>query len=304
VQSVLLFANPIAGRGRGKRIAVELRRALTRAGYDVRAALDRADQIKDQALRDAGHVRAAIAVGGDGTLRGVAQRLYDHFPHDTIPPLLVVPLGTANLMGKHLGVDWQDATMAEQVVAAINARNIVTLDAATANDRLFLLMAGIGIDAHIVHELDRVRSGPIDITSYALPAAIAFQSYNYEPLEVEVDGRRVFGPAPAMAFIGNVPEYGTGFPILPKARSDDGVLDVCVIPCSSRLQLIKLFLLAATGEHIGAEGVVYTTGRRVRVASQQSVPVQIDGDPGGHTPLDIQMLPTRMPFIVPGAMTR
>lgn len=299
MQSVLLFANPIAGRGRGKRIAVELRRALTRAGYDVRAALDRPDQIKNSALRDAGDIRAAIAVGGDGTLRGVAQRLYDHFPHDAIPPLLVVPLGTANLMGKHLGVDWQDATMAQQVVEAIDKRNIVTLDAATANDRLFLLMAGVGIDAHIVHELDRNRTGPIDITSYALPAALAFQSYTYEPLEVTVDGRRVFGPAPAMAFIGNVPEYGTGFSLLPKARSDDGVLDVCVLPCSSRLQLIKLFLLAATGEHIGAEGVVYTNGQRVRINSQQSVPVQIDGEASGHTPLDIRMLPTLMPFIVP-----
>jgi YegS/Rv2252/BmrU family lipid kinase len=298
VESILLFANPIAGRGRGKRLAVALRRALTRAGYDVRAALDRAESIEEAALHDAGDIRAAIAVGGDGTLREVAQRLFDSFPHDRIPPLLVVPLGTANLMGKHLGVDWRDETMPEQVVEAINERHVAQLDAANANGRLFLLMAGVGIDAHIVHELDRIRTGPIDITSYALPAALAFQSYNYNPIEVEVDGRRVFGPAPALAFIGNVPEYGTGFPLLPKARSDDGVLDVCVLPCSSRVQLIRLFLLAATGEHIGAEGVVYTTGQRVRVTSQHAVPVQIDGEASGHTPLDIHMLPTRMPFIV------
>jgi len=298
VQSVLLFANPIAGRGRGKRIAVELRRALSGAGYDVRTALDHPESIDDAALHDAGDIRAAIAVGGDGTLRGVAQRLFESFPHDRIPPLLVVPLGTANLMGKHLGLDWKDQTLPDQVVAAIATRNVAQLDAATANGRLFLLMAGVGIDAHIVHELDRIRTGPIDITSYALPAALAFQTYNYDPIEVEVDGRRVFGPASALAFIGNVPEYGTGFPILPKARSDDGVLDVCVLPCSSRVQLIRWFLLAATGEHIGSEGVVYTTGQRVRVTSQSTVPVQIDGDPGGHTPLDIQMLPMRLPFIV------
>jgi diacylglycerol kinase family enzyme len=50
------------------------------------------------------------------------------------------------------------------------------LDAATANGELFLLMAGIGLDAKIVHELDRLRSGPIDLTSYALPAALALGS--------------------------------------------------------------------------------------------------------------------------------
>jgi diacylglycerol kinase (ATP) len=298
VQSVLLFANPIAGRGRGKRIAVELRRALTRAGYDVRAALDKPESIQDSAVHDAGDIRAAIAVGGDGTLRGVAQRLSELFPPERVPPLLVVPLGTANLMGKHLGLNWRDETLGDQVVEAISARHISQLDAATANGRLFLLMAGVGIDAHIVHELDRLRTGPIDITSYALPAALAFQTYNYDPIEVEVDGRRVFGPAAALAFIGNVPEYGTGFPMLPRARSDDGVLDICVLPCSSRVQLVRWFLLAATGEHIGSEGVVYTTGQRVLVKSQSPVPVQIDGDPGGHTPLEIEMLPTRVPFIV------
>ena len=85
----------------------------------------------------------------------------------------------------------------------------------------------------IVHELDRTRSGPIDLTSYAMPAALAFQSYSYTPISVEIDGRFAFGPKPALVFIGNVPEYGTGFPVLPLARSDDGVLDVCILPCES-----------------------------------------------------------------------
>lgn len=296
MESVLIFANPIAGRGRGKRIAAELRRRLS-GRYDVHAFVQQADRVADHELPD-DDVRAAIVIGGDGTLRGVTQRLFDRYGAERVPPLLVVPLGTANLMRKHLSLNWRDATLADQVADAIGQRRVVHLDAARANGRLFLLMAGVGIDAKVVHELDRLRSGPIDITSYALPAALALQGYAYSPIEVEIDGARVFGPAPGMVFVGNVPEYGTGFPVLPMARSDDGVLDVCVLPCRSRADLAHLLLNAISGEHVRGEGVVYTTAKRVRVTSDEDVPVQVDGEAFGHTPLEIEMIEQRIPFIV------
>src|SRR5207248_2880051 len=107
------------------------------------------------------------------------------------PPLLTVPMGTANLLGRHLGTLWPDRDLATRVAEAIGAMRTVRLDAATANDELFLLMAGIGLDAKIVHELDRLRSGPIDLTSYALPAALALGFYTYPALTVWVDGKKL-----------------------------------------------------------------------------------------------------------------
>ena len=45
-------------------------------------------------------------------------------------PLLVVPLGTANLMGKHLGIDWHARGFEESVMAAVRRGQVVHLDAA------------------------------------------------------------------------------------------------------------------------------------------------------------------------------
>jgi diacylglycerol kinase family enzyme len=178
-------------------------------------------------------------------------------------------------------------------------RNIAMLDAARANGQLFLLMAGVGIDAAIVHQLDRIRSGPIDLTSYAIPALFALQDYSYPPLSVAIDGHRVLENQPAMAFVGNAPEYGTGFPILTQARSDDGVLDLCVLPCRSRARVLELMMAVATGDHLREEGVIYRKGLSIQIDSPVAVPVQLDGDAAGHTPLEIKLLPTRLPFIVP-----
>ncbi len=113
-------------------------------------------------------VRAAIVIGGDGTLRpwptgssstATATAAPGECPAGQETPLLIVPLGTANLMVRHLGIRWDDRHLDRQVSEAIARRQIVRLDAARACGRLFLLMAGVGFDAHIVHELDRLPAG-------------------------------------------------------------------------------------------------------------------------------------------------
>jgi len=98
----------------------------------------------------------------------------------------------------------------------------------------FPVLIWLGLDAKVVHELDRLRSGPIDLTSYALPAAMAFGFYSYPPLTVTVDRKQVCKDLPAVAFVGNIKEYGTGFPILSHATPTDGVLDICILPTANR----------------------------------------------------------------------
>lgn len=304
VNDVLIFANPIAGRGRGRVLAERIAARLAAEGFRPTLFLERADQVKPEQLATpapAAPPVAAIVIGGDGTVRAVARQLYHHEKRDHAegPPLLIVPMGTANLLGHHLGLSWDDRNLPARVVTAIRNHRVVHLDTACANDELFLLMAGIGIDAGIVHELDKLRQGPIQLASYVLPAALALRAYHYPALTVTVDGKPIARNLPAIAFIGNVKEYGTGFPLLPHARPDDGLLDICVLPCRTPQEAVRHFLYAAAGEHLQSEGVVYTKGKTIRVTSSKPVPIQIDGEPAGHTPVDIKLMPIRVPFIVP-----
>lgn len=299
---VLIFANPIAGRGLGEAIAYRVREGLASGGYDARMWLLPPTELTEADL-PAG-VTAAVAIGGDGTVRSVAQRLYDlaRAAGRDAPPLLIIPLGTANLMVRHLGIDWDDDHLEQQVVAAIRDGQVVDIDAARCNGSLFLLMVGVGFDAAVVHELSRVRRGPISYASYVLPTATVAASYRFPSVRVEVDGKLVFGPEDGVVFVGNVQEYGTGFPFLPLARPNDGLLDVCAMPCSNIVDAARLVLLAAAGEHIHEEGVVYVKGKHVRIdgpTTPGGLPVQIDGDAAGHTPIEIDLMPVRMRLIVP-----
>ncbi len=210
-------------------------------------------------------------------------------------------MGTANLMGQHLGIRRHRAGSEKQIVAAVQNPRILQIDAARANDGLFLLVAGVGLDGAIVHELDRTRRGPITRLSYVLPALKAVATYTFPPITVTIDHQRVWDSQPALAFVGNIREYGTGFPILPHARPDDGLLDVCVLPCASLADLPLHFLDALTGDHVTGEDVIYAKGRDILIESAIPIPVEVDGEAAGFTPLRIEMLPTRIPFIVGAA---
>ncbi len=290
----MIFANPIAGRGRSQLIAHDLERQLRGEGYTVETFWQRpADVPTDRITPPA---RAAITIGGDGTLRAAIDRL---LAANVLPPLLPIPLGTANMMGKHLGIRFGKWDLVPRVSYALRNAKPRLLDAGRANGQVFIQVVGVGFDANVVYHLDRLRRGPISFWSYMLPSALSLLEYEPHPLTVKVDGQEVFAEQCGFAFIGNLRQYGTGFPILVHARPDDGLLDVCAVQCESREKLIHLFLTAAVGEHPYIEGSVYRKGKHVEVTSSSKVRVEIDGDPGGFTPVSIDLLPMKLPFIVP-----
>jgi diacylglycerol kinase (ATP) len=293
---IAIFANPIAGAGRSKRTAQELHKRLTSLGYRSTLIFDRVDEFDVRTLPRQLH--AAVVIGGDGTLRAVARKLTDN-PDVPVPPLLVVPMGTANLMGRYLGLHKGDPDLVNKMVAAIVRHEITQLDAARANGVPFLLVAGAGLDGEIIHELEKRRSGPIDLINYVIPASLALLNYAYPEMTIDVDGNRVLDNEPAVMMVGNIPEYGTGFPMLPHARPDDGLLDILIARIHNRAEALKIFLHAVGGEHLKTEGTIYLRGKHLRATSAQPIAVQADGEAAGFTPLDVDLLPITVPFIVP-----
>lgn len=291
-----MFANPIAGRGKALRIAQALRERLG-GEYAVENFSLPAVMVDPSRLAAAGRPAAVVCIGGDGTLQGVGEVTLRRWGREP-PPILLVPLGTANLIAKHLRLPWSEPRHADRVAAALSAGRTMRIDACRCNGRLFLAVAGVGFDADVVHRLHRSRSGPITKQSYVLPTVTALRDYDFPLVRVLVDGAEVFAEAPGLVYVGNVREYGTGIPMLPHAISNDQLLDVCVLPCESKQQAVRWLMQAAINEHIGTEGAVYVRGRHVRVEAPRPVAIQLDGEAAGHTPADIQLLERPLEFVV------
>lgn len=295
-RNLLVFANPISGMGRGLGIGHSVASSAEQAGFNVTCFTSHPQTAPDDILP--GHDGIVVAVGGDGTLRSVVDRLLAAGA-SALPPVVTVPLGTANLVATHLGAHWDEARVGDQVAAAILHGPRRMLDVAEANGKAMLAVGGVGFDAQVVHDLAAHRRGPITYAHYLFPTMRSLAGYCFPPLDVTIDGQTVLTHTPAIVFVGNIAEYGAGFSVTPTARPDDGLLDLCVLPCRSWQELFEVGCICGTGDHTRDERVIYRRGRDIHVTSPQRVPVQIDGDEGGFAPVRFQMLPRQLTFILP-----
>jgi diacylglycerol kinase (ATP) len=297
VRSVLLIANPIAGAGRAGRLADRLE-AVLRTRYRVERVAERPREVDlDRFTRHA--PIACVVVGGDGTIRETIERQVGLLGASNLVPILPVPFGTANLLARHLRHHAAPETVARRVAAALDRGEVRRLDAATINDKLFLLMAGVGPDAWVVHALHRTRRGPISKLSYLRPAFASLARTLPTRLTVEIDGRRVLDDRPGTVLVANLPEYGTGRPIIPDARGDDGLLDVCVWPGATPLSPGAVHAASLLGLATKLPGAIYRQAKRVTITAKTPLAIQADGDPAGHTPAALALPGWTVPFIVP-----
>ena len=170
----------------------------------------------------------------------------------------------------------------------------------TLNTNPFLLMAGIGFDAEAVRRVSESRKGHVSYLTYARPLWQTFWQHRFPNLRVVVDDKTVF-EGKGMAFVGVMPRYAIGLHLLAEAKHDDGFLDVCVMPCSSRRQLVGLSMSTALGRHLHRSGVVYCKGTDVRIDApgESEISCQIDGDVAGTLPITCGVMPQALRLMLP-----
>jgi len=286
----LVIVNPIAGRGRAERAARELKAALEREGVAVElCATAQKGDARARATRIGPELERLVVVGGDGTVREALEGLTRH---DL--PILILPMGTANVMGRDLGLP-RDAAGA---LAVLRGGRRQRLDVARVNGAsLSFLVSGVGFDAFVVRELERVRRGPITHASWVRAAASAFVHYREPQLTVELDGRPVEGRFGFVLF-SNVIHYG-GMRVLARDRQlDDGLFEAYLFRGCGRLGLVRHGLRALL-QGFPSSRCKRHRARRIRVSSETPVPYQVDGDLAGETPLEIELLAQPFTLLVP-----
>jgi diacylglycerol kinase family enzyme len=297
--------NPHAGSHSRDAIVDEIAGRLARDDFRVERVSD-IDELSALAAERlaAGTLRAIVAGGGDGTLRLIASR--------TAPgtPLLVLPLGTENLLAKHLEI----STDPELFCRIVAAGRTVRLDAGEANGRLFSLMAGCGFDADVVRRVHEQRSGHIHQLSYAKPILDAIRNYDYPELRVYLNPT---GEVPSAAaavsqgaggfthqisarwvFVVNLPRYARGLSFAPEASGTDGLLDICTFKEGSLWSGLWYLGGVMLGQHQEMSDFTHIRTAHVRIEADARVPFQLDGDSGDELPLDVRVLPRRLTLLV------
>lgn len=292
---VVLAANPISGRGIGLAVADETAETLAAAGHAVRVVptqLAPPREWLDPTLEDAD---VLVVVGGDGAMRmaadaAIRQRV----------PVHHLPLGTENLFAR----EFDARRDADQLAARLAAGRVGWFDAAEAEDQTFLLMASIGFDADVVHDLAAHREGAIRHLSYIRPIVRRTLRWRAPRLTVEVDGTTIAADLRGTVIVVNCRQYGGRLDPVPGACMDDGRLDVIVLPARGGLGALRTAAACRLRRARRLRGVVVGRGERISVRCDPPSLLQLDGDPAGglHRPvpgIDVQVRPAVLPVLIP-----
>ncbi|MEM6798202.1 MAG: diacylglycerol kinase family protein [Planctomycetota bacterium] len=289
---VLVVVNSKAGSGRGRRTADAAISAIRGRGFSVHEVQDLRN-LKQLAaeLAAAGDLRAAVAVGGDGTVGAILNET----PPGT--PIGVVPAGTENLLAKYTGL----RVTGGEIAGLLERGVVVQMDAGCAGDRLFALMISAGFDAEVVRKVHAHRDGNITHLAYAKPILDAVCTYPYPAMRVswtdrdgaeqQTTGRWVFGV--------NLPRYAQGLPIVPEASGVDRLLDVCVFRRGGTAAGLWYLWNILRRRRQKVESVTTARCGRFRIESDEpNVAYQLDGDPGGVLPVEVSVAPCRLSLLV------
>jgi diacylglycerol kinase (ATP) len=229
-----------------------------------------------------------VAAGGDGTINEVVNGLAG-----TNTTLGLLPIGTMNVFATELGLPVHDLERCWSIVQGENTR---VVDLAKANQKFFVQLAGVGLDAQVVKETSGQLKRNFGPLSYLISAA---QIAARQPPKLFIQSEDASIDEGSFLLVGNGRLYGGPFPFFKHAMLDDGLLDVIVFKRLGYLEIIKYLQDVVFSSEIRVPEVEYFQTRRLQVESDQAVPVELDGELIGNCPVEFSVRERSLQVLVP-----
>jgi diacylglycerol kinase (ATP) len=284
---IVILANPAAGR-RNRAALSRLAAALTAATRQVDVSESPGPGDIRRLARDV-DADCLLVAGGDGSVNEAVVGLLER--PGARPVLGVVPQGTVNILARELGLPHDMAALARAYLA--NRRGKLHLG--LANDRPFVLMASVGLDAEVVHALRPELKRVIGRAAYLIEA-MRLALRKGPLLEIETDAGLV---AAKLAVFTKSSRYGGEFVIARNSRVLTPGLRLVALREVGPLALCRLgfFMMLGRMEDSGLVATIET--RHAHVRAPVPVATQVDGDPLGVTPLLVREAEETLDILLP-----
>ena len=301
---------------------------LNRCGWSVdlretSKPLEAIDLARSAVAHGAGVV---IAAGGDGTVNEVANGLVN-----TDAALGVLPVGTTNSWALQMGIPALNpilpGTQAAKWVAGLEERmdrplpanyyrkvlmdaarvlvegQTVAVDVGELSGRYFLISAGIGLEAAIVKSISPRDKKALGSWAYVLSAIESAYKYSGDEVRLTLDGMTLAVSAPLIV-VSNIQLYGGMVAIGAKACVNDGKLDVYIFKGEGFFTFVHHAMKVLSQKHLQDPKVEYYQCRDISIESSTDLPVHVDGETFGKTPVSMRAVPSSLKVIVSKTLPR
>lgn len=276
MQRVAVILNPAARGQRAQRLEARVRAVARKAVVHCTTRQGEAEMLARRAAAEG--FGGVVAAGGDGTVNEVVNGIAG-----SKSALGILPLGTMNVYAAELGLPAGNLEACWKIIAAGKPRRV---DLPSANGRHFVQLAGVGFDAQAIAETSRSLKRNIGPLSYLVSAA---QIAARRPPRLQVESEQAVTKEGSFVLVGNGRLYGGPFPFFKQAVIDDGLFDVLVFKRFNYLEIIRYMQDVLFSPQITSPEVEYFQTTALRVTSEGTVPVEIDGELIGNCPVEFKI---------------
>lgn len=294
--SVVVLYNPVAGAGKSLQRAETVVQAIHHAGLLAELLATQRDATTSWLDDHLEGASALVVVGGDGAIRLAAPSA-----SRTQTPIYHFPGGTENLFAREFGMNDDP----RRLITALRDGKITSVDLAKANGEVFVLMASIGYDAEVVHDLAGRRGASISRWSYVGPMIRQFVRWRPPEVRLEIDGESVVAGT-GFVIVANCRQYGWRLDPARSADMTDGKLDILYFSTASRFGLPRWLIKCRRGLAMDDPRVVFRRASTVIIDIAPPGRFQLDGDPPaadepgeGTGRLEITLVPGALPVLTP-----
>jgi YegS/Rv2252/BmrU family lipid kinase len=237
-----------------------------------------------------------ICVGGDGTINEIVNSA----PCNDNVEFGVIPSGSGNDFVRN----FTNKRFFEDINAQIDG-GTMSVDLIKCNDTYCVNLVNIGFDCAVVKEAEKLKRRKLVTPglSYILGVVVVLFKKFGTKMRIIFDDGEILEKEFTLTAIGNGKFCGGGFKAAPRAKLQDGLLDVTAIDKVSRLTFIKLVGSYKSGTYLESSDALKVIRHRqvphFRMEFDAPIPICIDGEIRGAKSIDFSVIQNAFNFVIP-----
>ena len=208
-----------------------------------------------------------VACGGDGTINEIINEIKEREFK-----IAIVPIGSGNGIARHFNIPLDISKSLDLILK----HNYTYVDIGKVNESIFLGNVAFGIGADFIKNYHKINYK--GLVGYFLAFIKTIFSIKEKQFIIDIDGERITS-SPLILIVSNTNQQGYNFTVTPKAKADDGMLDMFIVENISYLRNIKNIFKIILGLNFSPGESIYKKIENLNIILQKPIKnIQIDGE--------------------------
>lgn len=305
-KKIYIIVNPVSANGLTGSEWPKYEIILREKGFSFETAYteypEHATSLAREAIK-AGYT-TLLSVGGDGTMNEVINGFFENgCCINENARLAVFSRGTGCDFIRALGLKKN----IEPVIELLKRDTAMYCDIGKVtynkygnrlDTRYFLNISDIGIGGETTYRVNKSSKALKGFLSFMFGALSAIAAYNNKIFEIVIDDRIQIKARLNSVIVANGRYFGGGMEVAPNALLDDGLFDIIIFGDLTKLEVLKSFPLIYKGTHLKHPKLRYYKGKHIKVACEDAVLIEIDGEQPGTSDAEFELIPHAIQVLV------